>query len=63
MENTKNEQQCAIHDVMRSVFWQPTPLVRWKRVEIDELRYNKVLQQLWKGDKGEEEWRDVPEED
>jgi hypothetical protein len=46
-----------------NVFWQPTSLIRWKRVEIDKLRYEKVLQQLWKGDRGEEEWRDVPEED
>lgn len=44
--------------VMRSVVWKPSPLIRWKRVEIE-----KVLQQLWQGDMGEQEWRDVPEED
>ncbi len=49
--------------VMRSVVWQQVALIRWKRVEIDALRFNKVLQQLWKGDLGEQEWRDVPEED
>lgn len=32
--------------VMRSVVWKPSPLIRWKRVEIDKLRYDKVLQQL-----------------
>jgi hypothetical protein len=47
----------------KSVFWEPTSLIRWKRVEIDNLRYNKVLQQLWKGDQGEQEWRDVPEQE
>ena len=50
-------------DVMRSVVWKPSSLIRWKRVEIDKLRYEKVLQQLWQGDMGEQEWRDVPEED
>ena len=50
-------------DVMRSVVWKPSSLIRWKRVGIDKLRYEKVLQQLWQGDMGEQEWRDVPEED
>ena len=49
--------------VMRSVVWTPSSLIRWKRVEIDKLRYENVLQQLWQGDMGEQEWRDVPEED
>mgnify|MGYP003591950113 CR=1 FL=1 len=65
-EETKLEaqqEQLDIPVVMRSVFWQPTNLVRWKRIEIDKLRYKKVLQQLWQGDKGEQEWRDVPEDD
>ena len=65
-EETKLEaqqEQLDIPVVMRSVFLQPTNLVRWKRIEIDKLRYKKVLQQLWQGDKGEQEWRDVPEDD
>ena len=65
-EETKLEaqqEQLDIPVVMRSVFWQPTNLVRWKRIEIDKLRYKKVLQQLWQVDKGEQEWRDVPEDD
>ena len=41
------QEQLDIPVVMRSVFWQPTNLVRWKRIEIDKLRYKKVLQQLW----------------
>jgi hypothetical protein len=49
--------------VMRSVVWQPTQLLRWGRVMKDEGSYDKVLQQMWKGDLGEQEWRDVPEED
>ena len=57
------QEQLDIPVVMRSVFWQPMNLVRWKRIEIDELRYEKVLQQLWQDDNGEQEWRDVPEED
>ena len=65
-EETKLEaqqEQLDVPVVMRSVFLQPTNLVRWKRIEIDKLRYKKVLQQLWQGDKGEQEWRDVPEDD
>jgi|LakMenEpi03Aug12_release.lakeMendotaPanAssembly.Ray.scaffolds.fasta_scaffold256589_2 hypothetical protein len=59
----ENESQpSCLGAVMRSVVWKPSPLIRWKRVEIDKLRYNKVLQQLWQGDMGEQEWRDVPEE-
>ena len=58
-ENTNSD----LGAVMRSVVWKPSPLVRWKRVEIDKLRYEKVLQQLWQGDMGEQEWRNVPEED
>ena len=59
----ENESQLScLGAVVRSVVWKPSPLIRWKRVEIDKLRYNKVLQQLWQGDMGEQEWRDVPEE-
>jgi hypothetical protein len=66
MTQKSNEEQntaSCLGAVMRSVVWKPSPLVRWKRVEIDKLRYEKVLQQLWQGDMGEKEWRDVPEED
>ncbi|MFY8160494.1 MAG: hypothetical protein ACOVNU_04130 [Candidatus Kapaibacteriota bacterium] len=43
--------------------WQPTPILRWKRISIDKLSYNKVLQQMWHGSLGKQEWRDVQEED
>jgi hypothetical protein len=43
--------------------WHPTPLLRWKRVSIDLMTYNKVLQQKWISNTGIKEWRDVPEED
>jgi hypothetical protein len=56
---TDNLQQGA---VMRSVVWQPTQLLRWKRVMKDDGSYDKVLQQMWQGDKGEQEWKDVPVE-
>lgn len=57
------DNKLDIHNVAYSVTWEPLSLLRWKKVEIDDLMYIKVLQQLWKGDKGEQEWRDVPEED
>lgn len=44
-------------------YWKPTSVLRWKRVPIDKLSYNKVLQQMWQGSSGTQEWRDVPEED
>jgi hypothetical protein len=40
-----------------------TSSLRWKRDSIDLMRYNKVLQQMWRSDTGEEKWLDVPEED
>ncbi len=43
--------------------WQPTLSLRWKRYELDKMRYGLALQQLWKSNKGKEEWRDVPNED
>ena len=43
--------------------WQPSPLLRWKRVSIDLMSYNKVLQQMWYSNTGIQEWRDIPEED
>ena len=60
MENTKNEQQCAIHDVSNSAMeiLRCTPQLRWKyQWEIDTKL--KVLQQLWIDDKGVEIWKDV----
>jgi hypothetical protein len=53
LEN-ENETSCL------GVVWQPTQLLRWKRVMKDEGSYDKVLQQMWQGDKGEQEWKDVP---
>lgn len=44
-------------------YWQPTSVLRWKRISIDKLSYNKVLQQMWQGSSGTQEWKDVPEED
>jgi hypothetical protein len=43
-------------------FWAPTKLIRWKRIEVDNLSYKKTLQQMWQSGIGELEWRDVPEE-
>lgn len=60
--NYSENANSDLDDVMCSVVWKPSPLVRWKTVVIDKLRYEKVLQQLWQGDMGEQEWRDVPGE-
>jgi len=61
-KNSVKENSVKENSVLSSAFWQPTSLLRWKKVEMDEIRYNKVLQQLWKSDRGEYEWYDVPEE-
>lgn len=44
-------------------YWEPTSVLRWKRIPIDKLSYNKVLQQMWQGSSGTQEWKDIPEED
>lgn len=61
--NNSEKNIINLNSLKRNIFWKPTPLVRWKRIELDKIRYEKVLQQLWQGDMGEQEWRDVPEED
>ena len=64
LENTNHIELITNYLTELSVcsVWQATPLLRWRRVDIDQLRYDKVLQQLWRSNTGEEEWRDVPEE-
>jgi hypothetical protein len=47
--------------VRRSVVWKPTNQLRWYKKMIDEGSYKRVLQQLWLGDLGEQDWIDVPE--
>jgi hypothetical protein len=37
----------------------PTLHLRWRWVIIG-IRYDRVLQQLWQGDKGHQRWLDVP---
>ena len=44
-------------------YWVPTSVLRWKRIPIDKLSYTKVLQQMWQGSRGTQEWKDIPEED
>ena len=45
--------------------WHPTPFLRWSRdyLSIEMVNYNLVLQQKWQCNTGEQEWRDVQEED
>ena len=38
-------------------FWEPTPLLRWKVFNVRE-----ILQQQWKSNLGNYEWRYVPTE-
>ena len=69
MENKEQKQQettaqCAIQNVVGSTFYKPTMKLRWfvTEVYIPELDdFEKVLQQCWLDDKGEEIWEDVPE--
>ena len=46
-------------------YWKPTSILRWEKhyTSIDRVNYDKVLQQMWQGSLGTQEWRDVPEED
>jgi len=43
--------------------WQPTPLLRWKKMGFNLIGYNKVLQQKWISNTGEQRWCDIKEED
>lgn len=42
--------------------WTPTMILRWqyRGIGFDMINSQKVLQQLWKNDKGEEQYRDIP---
>jgi hypothetical protein len=45
--------------------WHQTPSLRWRKEYTNNqmTSYDKVLQQMWRSDTGEEKWLDVPEED
>lgn len=58
MENTILNIENNIREAYSNI-WQPTPLIRWKKINENE----KKLQQLWRSYYGKQEWRDVPEED
>ena len=43
--------------------WSPTLYLQWRNNEtLSPLRRDKVLQQLWRNELGDQEWRDVPVE-
>jgi len=44
-----------------TVCWTPTCLLRWqlRRIDFDPKNTTKVLQQMWQGSNGEQEWRDI----
>lgn len=51
-----------IVDVSNSEVWKPTMILRW--LETDNYNpvngdFDKVLQQKWQSDKGEEKWEDI----
>lgn len=45
----------------RSTVWKPTCQLRWKikDIDFDIINKQKVLQQMWQGDMGEQEWKDI----
>lgn len=51
-----------MNTIINNSHWQPTSLIRWKRISLSDISYNKVLQQLWRNNLGEEKWIDVPVE-
>jgi hypothetical protein len=69
MNNEKTEIEIGVkHDEVAtftiSPIWQPTPLLRWKkRFSIVTMNHDKVLQQKWISNTGEEMWCDIKEED
>jgi len=56
------EKQCDIPVVSSSATWKPTMCLRW--YETDNYNpinddFDKVLQQKWQSDTGEEKWEDI----
>jgi len=52
----------GIHLVVGSTTWQPTMILRWYETNnynpvSDD--FDKILQQKWQGDKGDEKWEDI----
>ena len=70
MNNEKTEIEIGVkHDEVATftispICWQPTPFLRWKkRFSIGLMNHDKVLQQKWISNTGEEMWCDIKEED
>lgn len=54
-------EQLHLHNVVRSAVFTPTCILRWKEmpIDFDPINKRKVLQQMWQGDMGEQDWRDI----
>ena len=56
------EQQLLIDVVVGSTIWQPTMILRWYETNnynpVND-DFDKILQQKWQGDKGDEKWEDI----
>jgi hypothetical protein len=46
-------------DYTTVIVWKPTNHIRWVTRSLFDDLHEKVLQQLWVGDRLEEEWRDI----
>ena len=52
----------GINVVVGSTIWQPTMILRWyetNNYDAVNNTFEKVLQQKWQGDKGDEKWEDI----
>lgn len=60
-ETSETTAQCAIQNVVCST-WKPTMQLRWREDDWNATLcdFDKVLEQMWISDTGEEKWEEVP---
>lgn len=65
LENEVSHDITILNTSQVVAYWQPTQVLRFKKIINDEpfaITYNTILQQMWQSNTGEQEWRDIPEE-
>lgn len=60
---SEQNSNVVLADIGRITMWKATCQLRWinKEIPVDEhtAKKEKTLQQMWQGDMGEQEWKDI----
>jgi hypothetical protein len=60
MKDENAESYLTINDLADCQVWRPTCLLRWKIEPKSGQHWGiKVLQQMWQGSNGDQEWKDI----